>query len=165
RLVTAQSWKKSYADKRRKDLEFAVGDRVFLRVSPMRGVKRFGVRGKLSPRYIGPFEILERVGAVAYKLALPPRLAGVHNVFHVSNLRKYIRNSTHVLEYEPVELREDMSYEEYPVCILNREVKKLRSRKIPYVKVQWSNHAVREATWELEESMRREYPQLFESTS
>ncbi|XP_020106671.1 uncharacterized protein LOC109722904 [Ananas comosus] len=128
-------------------------------------VKRFGVCGKLSPRYVGPFEILEHVGAVAYKLALPPRLAGVHNVFHISNLRKYIRNSTHVLEYEPVELNEDMTYEEYPICILDREEKKLQNRTIPYVKVQWSNHAVREATWELEEIMRKMYPHLFESTS
>nr|CAD1827461.1 unnamed protein product [Ananas comosus var. bracteatus] len=131
----------------------------------MKGVKRFGVCGKLSPRYVGPCEILERVGAVAYKLALPPRLAGVHNVFHVSNLRKYSRNSTHVLEYEPAELREDMTYEEYPVCVLDREERKLRNRTIPYVKVQWSNHAVREATWELEETIRRMYPHLFESTS
>nr|CAD1825954.1 unnamed protein product [Ananas comosus var. bracteatus] len=131
----------------------------------MRGVRRFGVRGKLSPPYVGPFEILECVGAVAYKLALPPRLAGVHNVFHVSNLRKFIRNSTHVLEYEPVELREDMTYEEYPVCVLDREERKLQSHTIPYVNVQWSNHAVREATWELEEKMRKTYPYLFESTS
>ncbi|XP_020080736.1 uncharacterized protein LOC109704411 [Ananas comosus] len=131
----------------------------------MRGVKRFGVRGKVSPRYVGPFEILERVGAVAYKLALPPRLAGVHNVFHVSNLHKYICNSMHVLEYEPVELNEDMTYEEYPICILDREEKKLQNRTIPYVKVQWSNYAVREATWELEETMRKMYHHLFESTS
>ncbi|XP_020080766.1 uncharacterized protein LOC109728532 [Ananas comosus] len=165
RLATAQSRQQSYADKRRKDLKLAVGDRVVLKVLPMQGVRRFGIRGKLSPRYVGPFKILERVGAVAYKLALPPRLAGVHNVFYVSNLRKYVRNSTHVLEYEPVELSEDMTYEEYLVCILDREENKLRNRTIPYVKVQWSNYAVREATWELEETMRKMHPHLFESTS
>ncbi|XP_020100809.1 uncharacterized protein LOC109718781 [Ananas comosus] len=121
RLAAVQSRQKSYAGKRRRELEFTVGDRVFVKVSPMRGVMRFGVRGKLSPQYVGPFEVLERIGAVAYRVALPPKLAGVHNVFHVSNLRKYIRNSTHVLEYEPVELREDMLYEEYPMCVLDRE--------------------------------------------
>ncbi|XP_020086740.1 uncharacterized protein LOC109709080 [Ananas comosus] len=136
RLATAQSRQKSYADKRRRELEFVVGDRVFVKVSPMRGVRHFGVRGKLSPRYVGPFEVLERIDAVVYKVALPPRLARLHDVFHVSNLRKYIRNSTHVLEYEPVELREDMSYEKYPVCVLNREERKLRSCTISYVKVQ-----------------------------
>ena len=131
----------------------------------MRGVKRFGMRGKLSPRYVGPYEILDRVGPVAYRLALPPRLAGVHNVFHVSTLRKYVSNSTHVLQYEPPELREDMSYEEFPVCILAREERELRNRAIPYVKVQWSNHGEREATWELESKMRDEYPYLFPESS
>ncbi|XP_020114372.1 uncharacterized protein LOC109728392 [Ananas comosus] len=101
----------------------------------MRSVKQFGVRGKLSPRYVGPFEVLELVGAMTYRLALPPRLAEVHNVFHLSNLCKYFCNSSHVLEYELVELREDMTYEEYPVCILDREEKKLRNRTISYVKV------------------------------
>nr|CAD1821817.1 unnamed protein product [Ananas comosus var. bracteatus] len=128
----------------------------------MRGIKRFGVRGKLSPRYIGPYEILERVGAVAYRLALPPKFEGIHNVFHVSNLRKYVHHSGHVMEYEPVDLHEDMTYEEYPVCILDREVRELRNRTIPYVKVQWSNHSGREATWELEKAMRESYPHLFE---
>nr|CAD1827328.1 unnamed protein product [Ananas comosus var. bracteatus] len=161
RMLTAQSRQKSYADKRRRSLEFAVGDKVFLKVSPMRGVKRFGMRGKLSPRYVGPYEILDRVGPVAYRLALPPRLAGVHNVFHVSTLRKYVSNPTHVLQYEPPELQEDMSYEEFPVRILAHKERKLRNRAIAYVKVQWSNHAEREATWELESKMHEEYPYLF----
>nr|CAD1823682.1 unnamed protein product [Ananas comosus var. bracteatus] len=111
----------------------------------------FGVRGKLSPRYIGPYEVLERIGTVAYRLALPPKLASVHNVFHVSNLRKYVHDLEHVLVYKPPELQKDMSYEEFPVMILAREVRKLRNREIPYVKVRWSNHSDREATWELEE--------------
>nr|CAD1817130.1 unnamed protein product [Ananas comosus var. bracteatus] len=127
----------------------------------MRGVKLFGILEKFSPRYIGLYEVL-RVGAVAYRLALPPRLAGVHNVFHVSNLRKYAHNSSHILEYEPVELREDMTYEEFSVYILAREVRKLRNHTIPYVKVLWSNHAKRATTWELEETMRTTYPHLFE---
>nr|CAD1830081.1 unnamed protein product [Ananas comosus var. bracteatus] len=162
RLLTAQSRQKCYSDKRHRDLEFAVGDRVFLKVSPMRGVKRFGVRGKLSPRYIGPYEVLERIGTVAYRLALPPKLAGVHNVFHVSNLRKYVHDPEHVLVYEPPELQEDVSYEEFSVEILAREVRKLRSSEIPYVRVRWSNHSDREATWELESEMKMHHPHLFE---
>ncbi|XP_020080108.1 uncharacterized protein LOC109703801 [Ananas comosus] len=128
----------------------------------MRGVKRFGVRGKLSPRYIGPYEIVKRIGTVAYRIALPPRLAGVDNVFHVSNLRKYVHDPGHVLVYEPPELQEDMSYEEFSVMILAWEVGKLRNREIPYVKVQWINHSNREATWELESEMKIHHPHLFE---
>nr|CAD1834674.1 unnamed protein product [Ananas comosus var. bracteatus] len=128
----------------------------------MWGVKRFGVREKLSPRYIGPYEILERVGTVAYCLALPPKLADVHNVFNVSNLRKYIHDPEHEMLYEPPELQGDLSYEEFPVGIIAREVRKLRNREIPYVKVRWSNHDDREATWELEDLMRKHHPHLFE---
>ena len=105
RMKVAQSRQKSYADIRKKPLEFAVGEKVFLKVGPMKGVMRFGKKGKLSPRFIGPFEILERVGDVAYRLALPPSISGVHNVFHVSMLRKYIANPTHVLSYDPFRLR------------------------------------------------------------
>ncbi|KAL5560626.1 hypothetical protein UlMin_036837 [Ulmus minor] len=111
-MKTAQSRQKSYADRRRRPLDFQVGDLVFLKVAPMKGVMRFGKKGKLSPRYIGPFEILERIGKVAYKLALPSELSTVHNVFHVSMLRKYISDPSHVLESEPIEIREDLTYEE-----------------------------------------------------
>nr|CAD1823463.1 unnamed protein product [Ananas comosus var. bracteatus] len=102
----------------------------------MRGVKRFGVRRKLSPRYIGLYEVLERIGTVAYRLALPPKLADVHNVFHVSNLRKFIHDPEHAMLYKPPELQEDLSYEEFPVMIIAREVRKLRNREIPYVKIR-----------------------------
>ena len=102
RLLTAQSRQKSYADHRRRDLEFHEGDMVFLKVSPWKGVIRFGKKGKLSLRYIGPFEVLEKVGEVAYCVALPPRLAGVHNVFHVSMLRKYVHSPSHVIDYDPL---------------------------------------------------------------
>ncbi|XP_020082654.1 uncharacterized protein LOC109706293 [Ananas comosus] len=128
----------------------------------MRGVKRFGVRKKLSPRFVGPFEILERVGVVAYRVALPPRLAGVYDVFHVSNLRKYVYDPEHVLSYIPTELQMDMTYEEFPAYIVDREVRKLRSREIPYVKIYWSEHGDREETWELEDMMKERYPHLFE---
>ena len=110
RLVTAQSRQKSYSDRRRRPIEFAIGDHVFLRVSPMKGVLRFGRKGKLSPRFIGPFEILERVGPVAYRLALPPDLSGVHPVFHVSMLRKYLYDPSRVIRDEDVELDEHLCY-------------------------------------------------------
>ena len=103
-MKTAQSRQKSYADKRRKDLEFSVGDMVFLKVAPMKGVMRFGVKGKLSPRFIGPFEILERVGDMAYRLALPPRLSEIHNVFHVSMLKKYVSNPSYVIQPQAIQI-------------------------------------------------------------
>ena len=161
RILTAQSRQKSYTDVRRRKLEFNVGDKVFLKVAPMKGVMRFGKKGKLSPRFIGPFEILERVGKVAYKLALPPSLASVHNVFHVSMLKKYIQNSSHVLSYKQLELDSDLSYEEQPIQILDKEEKQLRNRKIPLVKVLWKNHSVEEATWEHEDEMIKMYPTVF----
>ena len=162
RMHTAQSRQKSYADVRRKDLEFEVGDKVFLKVAPMRGVLRFERRGKLSPRFVGPFEILERIGPVAYRLALPPSLSAVHDVFHVSMLRKYVPDPSHVVDYEPLEIDENLSYVEQPVEVLAREVKTLRNKEIPLVKVLWRNHRVEEATWEREDDMRSRYPELFE---
>ncbi|KAL0545727.1 hypothetical protein IC582_015618 [Cucumis melo] len=162
RMLTAQSRQKSYADVRRKDLEFEVGDMVFLKVAPMKGVLRFVKKGKLSPRFVGPFEILERIGPVAYRLALPPSFAAVHDVFHISMLRKYVADPTHVVDFEPLPISENLSYEEQPVEVLAREVKKLRSREIPLVKVLWQNHGVEETTWEKEEDMRAQYPELFE---
>ncbi|CAN4125134.1 unnamed protein product [Withania somnifera] len=114
RLRAAQSRQKSYADRRLRTLEFGVGDKVFLRVSPMRGVMRFGRRGKLSPAFIGPYEILERVGDVAYKLALPPILSAVHPVFHVSMLRRYMPNESHVIREDSVRLDENLSFVEKP---------------------------------------------------
>ncbi|KAL5553315.1 hypothetical protein UlMin_040716 [Ulmus minor] len=139
RIQTAQSRQKSYADKRRRPLEFKVGNFVFLKVAPFKGVIRFGKRGKLNPRYVGPYEILERVGKVAYRLALPPNLASVHNVFHVSMLKKYVPDASHILEQEPIELHEDLTYEEKPVQILDRKTKTLRNKEIPLVKVLWRN--------------------------
>ncbi|KAL0553952.1 hypothetical protein IC582_007856 [Cucumis melo] len=162
RMLTAQSRQKSYADVRRKNLKFEVGDMVFLKVAPMKGVLRFVKKGKLSPRFVGPFEILELIGPVAYRLALPPSFSAVHDVFHVSMLRRYVADPTHVVDFEPLQVSENLSYEEQPVEILAREVKKLRSREISLVKVLWQNHGVEEATWEREKDMRAQYPELFE---
>ena len=131
-----------------------MGDSVFLKVAPMKGVMRFGKKGKLSPRYIGPFKILERIGKVAYKLALPSELAAVRNVFHVSMLRKYVSDPSHVLESEPIEVQKDLTYEKQLVQILDRKDKALHNKVIPLVKVLWRNHKVEEATWEMEDEMR-----------
>ncbi|KAL5545222.1 hypothetical protein UlMin_009006 [Ulmus minor] len=161
RMKTAQSRQKSYADRIRKPLEFGIGDKVFLKVAPMKGVMRFGKRGKLSPRFVGPFEILERIGDLAYRVALPPAMSGIHNVFHVSMLRKYTPDPSHVLSYDTLDLRQDLTFEELPVKILDREEKELRRKKIRLVKVLWRNHEVEEATWEREDEMRAKYPHLF----
>jgi hypothetical protein len=136
---------------------------VFLKVSPTKGVFRFGKKDKLSPRFIGPYEILERVGAVAYRLALPPNLSAIHLVFHVSMLRKYMSNPSHVLEVHPIELRDDMIYEVQPEAIVDRQVRKIRLKDITSVKVKWKGHSHEKATWELEDKMHEEYPHLFDN--
>ena len=147
-----------------KELEFEIEDRVFLKLSPWKGVVRFGKRGKLNPRYIGPFEIVERIGPVAYRLEFPEEFSRVHNVFHISMLREYIPDSSHVLETPEIELRDDLSYEEQPVQILGREEKELRNKTISLVKVLWRNHLVEEPTWERADQMRSQYPHLFHDT-
>jgi hypothetical protein len=116
----------------------------------MKGVMRFGKMGKLSPRYVGPFLVTEVVGSVAYRIELPSNLAGVHDVFHVSMLRKYVHYPLHVIDFEPLQVQADLKYEEKPVQILDRKVQQLRTKTIPLVKVLWQNHEVEEASWELE---------------
>nr|GFC03132.1 hypothetical protein [Tanacetum cinerariifolium] len=137
KLKEARTHQKSYADKHRRSLESQPGDHVFLKVSPARGVRRFGINGKLSPHFIGPFEILDRVGEVSYRLALPPQLSHIHDVFHVSLLRGYKYHPLHVISY--------------PLRVM-------RKKTIPFVKILWRNHPEREATWETEESIRTSYP-------
>ena len=164
RLKTVERRQKSYANNRRRDLEFEVGDHVFLKVSLMKSVMRFGRKGKLGPRFVGSFEILERVGTLAYKVALPLGLSKIHNVFHVSTLRKYVFDASHVMELEPFQISKDLTYEEMPVQIVNVMDKVLRHAVVKLVKVQWSNHSIQEATWELEEEMREKHPQLFQDS-
>ncbi|XP_073152871.1 uncharacterized protein [Henckelia pumila] len=161
RMRTAQSRQKSFADHRRRDLEFFEGDHVFIRVAPLKGVMRFGKKGKLAPRFVGPFEILDRVGTLAYRMAFLPNLAGVHNVFHVSMVRKYISNPSHVLNLEPFQISPHMTYEERPDQIMERQERRLRNKTIPMVKVKWLNHSDEEATWETEADIRTRYPELF----
>lgn len=160
-MLAAQSRQKSYADTRRRDLEFAVGDQVLLRVSPTKGIVRFGTTGKLSPRYIGPFVITARVGSLAYRLQLPESMNGVHDVFHVSMLRKYLRDPEHKIDLEPIMVEQDLTIECRPVRIFDWSERVMRRRTIKYVKVLWTNQSEREATWELEEEMKKKYPELF----
>ena len=142
RLETIQSRQNSYADKIRRPLEFRVGDVVFQKVSPLKGVMRFRKKGKINPRYVGPFEIIERIGKVAYKLALSPKLSSVHNVFHVSMLNKYVPNPSYVLTQYTIEVQEDLTYKEKPMKILDRQDKIMRNKIIPLVKVLWRNHKI-----------------------
>ncbi|KAG8501103.1 hypothetical protein CXB51_003181 [Gossypium anomalum] len=160
-LKAASNRQKSYADLKRKEIEYRVGDKVFLKVSPWKKVLRFGQKGKLSPRFIGPYEVIEKVGPVAYRLALPPELEKIHDVFHVSMLRQYRSDPSHVVSPTEIELQLDMTYEEEPIKILGREVKQLRNKNVALVKVLWQRHGIEEATWESEETIRNQYPHLF----
>ena len=123
---------------------------------------RFGIKRKISPRFMGPFEILERVGTLAFKVVLPPSMSKIHNVFHVSTLRKYVFNPSHIVELEPIQISEDLTYEEVPIQIVDVMDKVLRHVVVKLVKIQWSNRSIREATWELEEEMREKHPHLFQ---
>jgi hypothetical protein len=128
----------------------------------MKGVMRFGKKGKLRPRYVGPFLVTEVVGPVAYRVELPSNLAGVHDVFHVSKLRKYLHDPLYVINFEPLQqVQADLKYEEKPVQILDQKVQQLRTKTIPLVKVLWQNHEVEKASWELEQEIRSKYPYLF----
>ena len=161
RLKVAKDRKKSYTDMRRKDIRYEIRKKVLLKVSPWKKITRFGKKVKLSSRFIGPYEVIEKVGPVAYRLALPLELEKIHNVFHVSMLWRYRSDPSHVVFLETIELRPDLTYEEEPMEILAREVKELQKNRIPLVKVLWRNHKTEEATWESEEVMRQQYPQLF----
>ena len=137
RLLTAQSQQKRYADVRRRPLEFEVGDHVFLKVMPKRGVVRFDKRRKLSSRFIGPFEILETVGTVAYRLALPPNMLGVHEVFHVFMLWRYTLDLAHVVDWREIDIDKDGTFEEGPVCTVDSRDQVLRRKTVRLVRVLW----------------------------
>ena len=154
RLLTAQSRQKSYADVPRRPLEFEIEDHVFLKVIPKRGVVRFGKRGKLSPRLIGPFEILERVGVVTYRLALPPSMPGVREVFQVSMLRRYTPDPAHGVDWGEIKVDTDGTLEEGPVCILDSRDQVLRLKTVRLVRVLWRHYGVEKSTWEHKDTMR-----------
>ncbi|WVZ52374.1 hypothetical protein U9M48_003443 [Paspalum notatum var. saurae] len=160
----AQSRQKSYSDKRRRPLVFEAGDHVYLRVSPMKGVHRFGVKGKLAPRYVGPFKITEKCGPVAYRLELPPRIAGVHDVFHVSQLKKCLRVPEEVVDTSQIQVEPDLTYEEKPIKILDQKQRSTTRKDIKFYKVQWSNHIEEEVTWETEDFLQTKYPSFLPPT-
>ncbi|GJZ04335.1 putative reverse transcriptase domain-containing protein [Tanacetum coccineum] len=165
RLKAARDRQKSYADKRRKPLEFSVGDYVLLKVSPWKGVVRFGKKGKLAPRFVGPFEIIEKVGLVAYQLDLLEELNGVHDTFHVSNLKKCLADPTLQVPLDEIRVDAKLNFVEEPVEILEREFKKLKRSRIAIVKVRWNSKRGPEFTWEREDHMKLEYPHLFSDVS
>jgi len=161
KLKAARDRQKSYADKRRRPLEFQVGDKVLLKVSPWKGSVRFGKKGKLAPRYIGPYTILQRVGPVAYKLNLPPELGNVHDTFHVCNLKKCLADAPAIVPLEDVQVNDKFQFIEEPVCIVDKDVKRLRRSRVRLVKVQWSSRHGHKYTWEREAFMKTKYPHLF----
>jgi hypothetical protein len=162
-LKTTQSRQRSYADTRRRELSFEVGDYVYLKVSPIRGIKRFGVKGKLAPRYIGPYQIQARHGEVAYQLSLPESLSAVHDVFHVSQLKKCLREPEEQLPTEDLKVQEDLTYIEKPTQILETTDRVTRRSAIRMIKVKWGHHLEEEATWEREDDLEAKYPELFAS--
>jgi hypothetical protein len=150
-LRAVKSCQESYVNKRCGPLEFVVGDHAYLKVSPTKGMKRFGVKGKLAPRYIGPFPILEKCGSVAYKLKLSPSLVGVHDIFYVSQLKKCLKEPMDVVLPDVTPLEADLIYPEHPIKILDQKDRVTRRKMIKFFKVQWSNHSEEEAMWESED--------------
>nr|GEZ53487.1 putative reverse transcriptase domain-containing protein [Tanacetum cinerariifolium] len=161
RLQAARDWQRSYVNIRQKPLEFQVGDRVMLKVAPRKGVIRFGKRGNLNPRYIGPFKILKRIGPVAYKLELLEKLSNVYNTFHVSNLKKCLFDESLVIPIKELQFDDKLNFVEEPVEIMNQEIKQLRQSGIPIIKVRWNSRRGPEFTWEREDKIRAKYPHLF----
>ncbi|GKB88035.1 putative reverse transcriptase domain-containing protein [Tanacetum coccineum] len=160
-LQAARDRQRCYANVIRKPLEFQIGDHVTLKVSPRKGVIRFEKRGKLNPRYIGPFKILEQIGPVAYKLELPEELSNVHSTFYVSNLKKCLSDKSLVILMKELRLDDKLNFVEEPVEIMDREVKQLKQSRIPIVKVRWNSKRGPEFTWEREDQIHVKYPHLF----
>jgi len=152
-MLTAQSRQKNYVDKHRCKLEFPVGDLVYLKVSPMWNVWHFGNKGKLSPRYVGPFPVQKWVSPLAYQIEMPPSLASCNDVFNVSKLWKCVHDPSYVISYEPLDIQPNLTYEELPVQVLDGKEQQLRTKTIPLVKILWQNHDVEEASRELEQHM------------
>ncbi|GJS00573.1 putative reverse transcriptase domain-containing protein [Tanacetum coccineum] len=160
RMQAARDRQKSYADLKRKPMEFEVGDKVMLKVSPWKGVVRFGKRGKLNPRFVGPFKVIKRVGDVAYKLELPEELSRVHNTFHVSNLKKCHADEPLAVPLDGLHFDDKLQFVEEPIEITDREVKRLKRSRIPLVKVRWNSKRGHER----EDQFRKKYPHLFSKT-
>ncbi|GKC80588.1 hypothetical protein Tco_1131362 [Tanacetum coccineum] len=161
RFQATHDRQKSYADVRRKPLEFQVGDRVMLKVSIWKGVIRFGKRGKLNLGYIGPFKVLEKVGTVSYRLELPQKLSRVHSTFHVSNLNKCLFDETLVILLDEIHIDDKLHFVKELVEIMDCEVKRLNQSRIPIIKVRWNSRRGPEFTWEREDQFKKKYPHLF----
>jgi hypothetical protein len=157
-LKEAQARQKSYADKRRRPLFFQVNDYVYLKVSPTKGVNHFGVRGKLAPRYIGLFPILEQCGPVAYQLQLPETLSAVHNVFNVYQLKKCLWVPDRTIDVEDVVLEPHLTYSEHPIRVLDQKDRITRKRTLKFYKIQWNQHTEDEATWETQDFFEKNFP-------
>ncbi|GJQ96853.1 putative reverse transcriptase domain-containing protein [Tanacetum coccineum] len=165
RMQVARDWQKSYVDLKHKPMDFQVGDKVMLKVLTWKGVVRFGKRGKLNPRYVGPFKVLKKVGSIAYKLELPEELSRVHNTFHVSNLKKCYADEPLAVPLDGLHFDDKLQFVEEPVEIMDREVKQLRRSRVPIVKVRWNSRRGPEFTWEREDQFRKKYPHLFAKTA
>jgi hypothetical protein len=139
-------------------LQFQIGDFVYLRVSPTKGIQRFDIKGKLAPRYIGPFKILEICGPVAYKLILPPQMATIHDIFHVSQLQKCIKVPTEIIETPAIEIGPNLSYVEQPIKILDTKERVTRRKTVKMYKILWNHHTEEEATWETESYLQQNFP-------
>ncbi|GJW27517.1 putative reverse transcriptase domain-containing protein [Tanacetum coccineum] len=165
RIQASRDRQKSYANIRRKLMVFQVGDWVMLKVSPWKGVVRFSKRGKLNPRYVGPFKVIERVGMVTYKLELPQQLSRVHNTFHVSNLKKCLSDESLVILLEELRVDDKLHFVEEPVKVMDHEIKQLKRSRIPIIKVRWNSKQGPEFTWEREDQFKQKYPHLFTKTA
>src|SRR4051812_9166079 len=164
-LKATQSRQKSYYDRPHRQESYNVAEKAYLRVTPLKGTQRFGIKGKLAPRYIGPFRILAKRVQVAYQFELPPHLSRVHDVFHVSQLTRCFKDPLREVDHETLDLQDDLSYQEYPVRILDSAARVTRRKKIRFLKVQWSHHSEKEATWEREDRLSVEYPSFLQTTS
>ncbi|GKE71139.1 hypothetical protein Tco_1529211 [Tanacetum coccineum] len=164
RIQATHDRQKSYADLKRKPMDFQVGDRVMLKVSPWKGVVRFGKRGKLNPRYIVPFKVLSKVGDVAYRLELPQQFSRVHNTFHVSNLKKCLSDESLVIPLDGLRINDKLHFVEEPVEIMDRETKQLKRSRIPIIKVRWNSKLGPKFTWEREDQFKKTCPHLFTKT-
>jgi hypothetical protein len=156
-ILAAQSHQKSYTDKRRSPLEFNVGDHIYLRVSPMKGVRRFGIKGKLAPCYIGPYPIIDKYGPTSYQVELPAKLSGAHNVFHVSQLKRCLKPPTDVVIKDTIPLEPDLTYKAYPIKVLDQQDRVTRNKTTRIYKIQWNEHTKDEAMWEHEDSLRANF--------
>ena len=159
RMKEAQDRQKSYADQRRRDLVFEIGDLVFVKISPMKGVVRFGKAGKLTKRYVGTFRVMERIGFQAYRVELPEHMEGIHNVFHVSHLRKCLHDPSLILEpsvQQEIEIEPDSTVIRRPFCIIDRKEKQLRNKMVSLLKIQWSENP-KDCTWETKKHIRKLY--------